>query len=229
MRQRKLTRWAPKITRTQPDDNSPTKVWKAETEIRNSGLNKLKKADRIWGKDWNLQGPNKEKVTLVGVRGTHGGSPWVLGPRTRLCTHRILKDYQAENRTKMPEVKQCGWSYMFCQDRVKSINTTLEIQLRHLKGLNPDHTLGQWFSKCDPKIPGQTSLVVQWLRIRLPMQGTRVRALVREDPTCRGATKPMHHNYWAHVPQILKTACLEPMLRNKRSHRNEKPTHCNEE
>ena len=42
-----------------------------------------------------------------------------------------------------------------------------------------------------------TSLVAQWLRIRLPMQGTRVRALVREDPTCRGATKPVRHNYWA--------------------------------
>ena len=31
------------------------------------------------------------------------------------------------------------------------------------------------------------SLVAQWLRIRLPMQGTRVRALVRDDPTCRGS------------------------------------------
>ena len=41
----------------------------------------------------------------------------------------------------------------------------------------------------------RASLVVQWLRIRLPMQGTRVRALVREDPTCRGATKLVHHNY----------------------------------
>ena len=39
------------------------------------------------------------------------------------------------------------------------------------------------------------SLVVQWLRIRLPVQGTQVRALVREDPTCRGATKPVRHNY----------------------------------
>ena len=28
-----------------------------------------------------------------------------------------------------------------------------------------------------------------------PMQGTRVRALVWEDPTCRGATKPVQHNY----------------------------------
>ena len=48
-----------------------------------------------------------------------------------------------------------------------------------------------------------TSLVAQWLRIRLPMQGTRVWALVREDPTCHGATKPVHHNYWACEPQLL--------------------------
>ena len=40
-----------------------------------------------------------------------------------------------------------------------------------------------------------TSLVVQWLGIHLPRQGTRVRALVQEDPTCCGATKPVHHNY----------------------------------
>ena len=33
-----------------------------------------------------------------------------------------------------------------------------------------------------------TSLVVQWLRIRLAMQGTWVQALVREDPTCCRAT-----------------------------------------
>ena len=41
----------------------------------------------------------------------------------------------------------------------------------------------------------RASLVVQWLRIRLPMQGTWVRTLVREDPTCRGATKAVRHNY----------------------------------
>ena len=38
-------------------------------------------------------------------------------------------------------------------------------------------------------------LVAQWLRIRLPMQATRVRSLIREDPTCWGATKPGRHNY----------------------------------
>ena len=73
------------------------------------------------------------------------------------------------------------------------------------------------------------------------MQGTRVRALVWEDPTCHGATKPVRHNnwacalepashnYWAHVPQLLKPMCLEPVLRNKRSHHNEKPAHHKEE
>ena len=39
------------------------------------------------------------------------------------------------------------------------------------------------------------SLVAQWLRICLPMQGTRVRTLVWEDPTCHGAAGPVSHNY----------------------------------
>ena len=43
----------------------------------------------------------------------------------------------------------------------------------------------------------RASLVAQWLGVCLPMQGTRVRALVWEDPTCRGAAEPVSHNYWA--------------------------------
>ena len=39
-----------------------------------------------------------------------------------------------------------------------------------------------------------TSLVVQWLRVYLPLQGTQVQSLVREDPTCLRATQPVHHN-----------------------------------
>ena len=66
-------------------------------------------------------------------------------------------------------------------------------------------------------------------------------SLIQEDPTCCGATKPVHHNYWAcalepasHnywacMPQLLKPAHLEPMLRNKRSHHNENSAHHNEE
>ena len=60
------------------------------------------------------------------------------------------------------------------------------------------------------------SLVAQWLRIRPPMQGTRVRALVREDPTCRGAAKAVHHNYWACALQPASHNCwaYAPQLLN---------------
>ena len=47
------------------------------------------------------------------------------------------------------------------------------------------------------KITGGASLVAQWLRVCLLMQGTWVRALVWEDPTCRGATGSVSHSYWA--------------------------------
>ena len=40
-----------------------------------------------------------------------------------------------------------------------------------------------------------TSLVVQRLRICLPLQGTWVQSLVQEDSTCCGATKSVRHNY----------------------------------
>ena len=61
-----------------------------------------------------------------------------------------------------------------------------------------------------------TSLVTQWMRIRLSLQETQVQALVQEDSTCGKATKSVHHNYWAcalkprsrsysaHVPKRLK-------------------------
>ena len=39
------------------------------------------------------------------------------------------------------------------------------------------------------------SLVVQWVRLLLPMQGTQLRSLVQENSTCHWATKPMWHNY----------------------------------
>ena len=56
------------------------------------------------------------------------------------------------------------------------------------------------------KLKVRASLVAQWLRICLPIQGTQVQALVWEDPTCHGATKPVCHNYW--------TCALEPASHN---------------
>ena len=54
----------------------------------------------------------------------------------------------------------------------------------------------------------RASLVAQWLRIHLPIQGTQVRALIQEGPTCRRATKPVHHNYWS--PRITTTEAHAP-------------------
>ena len=84
------------------------------------------------------------------------------------------------------------------------------------------------------------SLVAQWLRVCLLMQGTRVRALVWEDPTRRGATGPVSHDYWACAsgacapqrgrPQQWEARAprwrVAPACRNwgKPSHRNEDPT-----
>ena len=45
-----------------------------------------------------------------------------------------------------------------------------------------------------------TSLAVEWLGIRLPMQGKPVRPLVLEDPTCLGVTKSMSLNDCALTP-----------------------------
>ena len=55
------------------------------------------------------------------------------------------------------------------------------------------------------------------------MQGTRVRALVREDPTCRGATKPVHHNYWARVPRAHAPQQKKPLQWEAPHHNEEQP------
>ena len=71
------------------------------------------------------------------------------------------------------------------------VGTTFICQLQWLwKG-----ELGKNQLKHSIRINCRASLVAQWLRILLPMQGTRVQALLREDPTCRRATKPVRHNY----------------------------------
>ena len=90
------------------------------------------------------------------------------------------------------------------------------IELGPSAGL-PNHWTTREFPKFNFKflqsLKSQTvlraSLVAQWLRIRLPMQGTQLQALVREDLTCRGTTKPVQHDYWA--------CALEPASHNYRA------------
>ena len=62
-------------------------------------------------------------------------------------------------------------------------------------------------------------------------------AVVKNPPANAGYTgsspgpggSHMPWSNYARAPQLPKPACLEPVLRNKRSHYSEKPTHRNEE
>ena len=71
----------------------------------------------------------------------------------------------------------------------------------------------------------RTSLMVQWVRICLPIQGAQVQSLAQEDSTSLRATKSVHPPSMALEPQLPKPKRLEPVLRSKRSPRSEKPTH----
>ena len=62
------------------------------------------------------------------------------------------------------------------------------------------------------------------------MQETRVQSLVWEDPICRGATKPMHHNCWdcaielgGHNYRAYEPQLLEPAFPRAHDLRQEKP------
>ena len=63
-----------------------------------------------------------------------------------------------------------------------------------------------------------TSLVVQWVKIHLPMQGTHV------DP--QSWTIPCATEQLSLCTTITEPMCLEPMLCNQRGHCNEKLEHC---
>ena len=52
----------------------------------------------------------------------------------------------------------------------------------------------------------RTALVVQWLGVHVPLQGTQVRSLVCKDST--------HRNSKISVPQLLNQSTLEPVLGN---------------
>ena len=57
------------------------------------------------------------------------------------------------------------------------------------------HVHNEILLRNEKELKNGASLVAQWLRICLLMQGTRVRALVWEDPTCHGAAGPVSHKY----------------------------------
>ena len=112
--------------------------------------------------------------------------------------------------------QECGWrgrSYRGCWRE----GALLELRVKSEEQI--PGRIGEKGTEVNSKEKKGTCLVAQWLRIHLPMQGTMVRSLVWEDPTCHGATKPVLHNYWA--------CTLEPASHNYWAHTRQllKPTH----
>ena len=197
--------------------------------------------DRQWNKIWGFQKDGTE-VQLM----THS---LLLATRKRIGgLWKKQSEYlgilwgchsELHTCTEKSSIFNCEKTWTDLNTRRKRTSIRKEAAIHGMINLKPLVKIKKLFS-CKIHTYG-TFLVAQWLRIRLSLQGTRVQALVREDPTSRTATKPVHHNYWAcalepmshnywaHVPQLLKPTRLEPVLHNKRSHCNEKPAHCNKE
>ena len=96
--------------------------------------------------------------------------------------------HSAETDRASAVCQALGWPRVCVENKADRVPALVE--LRATVSSPSLHQQQLWVKK----EPG-ASLVVQWLRICLPMQGTPVRALVWEDPTCRGATRPVRHNY----------------------------------
>ena len=120
-----------------------------------------------------------------------------------ICT-RIVKLKKTDN-------VKCWWghgttgpSHTACRNATLENSFAVSYKVKHRCTIWPSNSssLGNLPEKNETicsykKAVYRASLVAQWLRVCLLMQGMRVRALVWEDPTCHGATGPVSHNYRA--------------------------------
>ena len=130
----------------------------------------------------------------------------------------------------------CGMFYMTIKENEIGKCTRLDAQERdwssnectefYWEGL-----LGASLAKIVKDRESRTGLwgIPWWL---LPMQETRVRSLIWEDPTCRGAAKPVGHNRWACTlePTSHSYWALSPGAHALQRERppQRKPERCNE-
>ena len=103
------------------------------------------------------------------------------------------------------------WEWFWNKNWINHINPWYRIMWSCYKWLTGIQRERHGVNRNIQRLRVWTSLVVQWLRIYLSVQGTWVGSLVKEDLTCFGTVKPSGHNHWAHMLQLLKT-----MLHNKR-------------
>ena len=95
------------------------------------------------------------------------------------------------------------------------------LPLHRPPALRPSHSGSPHLALGEVKRSTQgTSLVIQWLRVYLPTQGTQSQSLVCEDPTCRGQPSPVPLHCWVREPQLPK-----PVQATARARHGEQPAH----
>ena len=100
---------------------------------------------------------------------------------------RIMRDYYKQlYANKMDNLEE--------MDKFLEKHSLLRVNQEEIENINRPITSTE-IETVIKNLPTGASLVAQWLRVYLPMQGTWVRALVWEDPTCHGAPGPVSHNY----------------------------------
>ena len=100
---------------------------------------------------------------------------------------RIMRDYYKQlYANKMDNLEE--------MDKFLEKHSLLRVNQEEIENINRPITSTE-IETVIKNLPTGASLVAQWLRVYLPMQGTWVRALVWEDPTCCGAAGPVSHNY----------------------------------
>ena len=156
---------------------------------------------------WKWKIPEDEEVSVIGAEWS---GELITSGRRPSQKHKVLtlvwgptpKELSASNRRP-------GISLRIDQRLENLSRGSEELTQEEIQVARFHYSLGLCFSNCSSQNQlvnwhlfyktkeSGASLVAQWLRVCLLMQGTQVRALVWEDPTCRGAAGPVSHSYWA--------------------------------
>ena len=167
--------------------------WHPSMFVQRPGVSSRRRCSALW-----LVGPRPESLVQAQEVG-RGSLPRV----TRLLALHIYPQGTAAVRAGNPAPTAPEKSLLIVSETKLDILACSASPARvYFWRLLTDHAV--------ENLEGGTSLVVQWLRICLPIQGTWVRSLLWKISHLLRSIKSMCHNYWARAPEPAN--CSEKSL-----------------